>query len=104
MEALLRFLWQLVRGADKTTPDGQTVTIIAAQEGHLSIVQYLVQQGADKNKATPEGVTPLFVAIHQDRTAVVNYLREQGAIWRIGEPPNSSLPTVRYRDDDRDNV
>ena len=34
----------------------------AAEKGHLAVVQYLVEQGADKEKACDTGHTPLYVA------------------------------------------
>ena len=51
--------------------DGTTPLFLAAQLGHLEVVQYLVQQGADKNKATNDGFTPLFSAALKGHLAVV---------------------------------
>lgn len=57
---------------------------IAAQKGHLAVVQYLVvqylvQHGADKEKSTNDGGTPLFIAAQNDQAMVVQYLMQQGA-------------------------
>ena len=32
----------------------------ASQEGHIELVQYLIQNGADVNQTTPAGETGLF--------------------------------------------
>ena len=52
----------------------------AAYDGHLSVVLYLCEQGADK-KATSGGDewTPLHYAAHKGHLPVVQYLCEQGA-------------------------
>jgi ankyrin repeat protein len=47
--------------------------------GHLAIVQYLTQQGADKNKADHDGGTSLMMASQNGHLAVVEYLVLQGA-------------------------
>jgi ankyrin repeat protein len=52
---------------------------VAALEGHLAIVQYLVQQGADINQGL-RGFTALAIATRAGHIAVARYLREQGAI------------------------
>jgi ankyrin repeat protein len=64
------------------TFDGCTPLFIAASWGHLAIVRYLVQQGADKNKAAEIDsvlITPLDVALLMDHFEVAQYLPEQGA-------------------------
>jgi ankyrin repeat protein len=52
---------------------------MAAQEGHLSVVMYLVQQGADKDQADINGATPLLKTVSKGHLSVVKYLVQQGA-------------------------
>jgi ankyrin repeat protein len=47
---------------------------VAAQNGHLSVVKYLIYKGADLNAKTAAGWTPLFVAAHNGHLSVVEYL------------------------------
>jgi len=51
---------------------------LAAQQGHLTVVKCLVEQGADKDKTNNDGVSPLMIAAHQGHSLVVHYLLEQG--------------------------
>jgi ankyrin repeat protein len=51
----------------------------AAEEGHLEVVQCLVQHGADKDKADNECYTPLCIAAVKGYLEVVQYLIQQGA-------------------------
>ena len=61
--------------ADK---DGDFPLIIAATEGYLDIIQYLVEQGAIIEKAT-KGRTALIVAVTNGQLVATRYLLEQGA-------------------------
>ena len=47
--------------------------------GHLSVVQYLCEQGADKEARDNVGLTPLHSAASNGQLPVVQYLCEQGA-------------------------
>ena len=51
----------------------------AASFGHLPIVQYLLQHGADLHKTDNRGLTVLHGAAQNGHIAVVRYLVEQGA-------------------------
>jgi hypothetical protein len=64
-------------GADVTQADvkGVTPLFIAAQQGHLTVVQYLsTVRGIDINKAVHEGCTPLLISAHCGHLIVVKYL------------------------------
>ena len=70
------------QGVDKNQvggPYGQTALGIAAELDHLTVVQYLVDQGADTEKANINSNTPLIYASNQGHVEVVRYLLEQGA-------------------------
>ena len=50
-----------------------------SETGCLAVVQYLLEQGADKEKAKNDGVSPLHIAAQEGHTAVVQFLLQQGA-------------------------
>lgn len=56
-----------------------TPIVVAAQNDHVAVVQYLVQHGADKDKANIAGKTPLHVAALNGHMEMVQYLVQQGA-------------------------
>ena len=51
----------------------------AANKGHLDIVKYLVEQGADMEATNEDNRTPLNDADYIWNYDIVDYLREQGA-------------------------
>ena len=43
-----------------------TPLFVAAHEGHLEVVRFLVESGANKDQGTTDnGATPLFIAAHE---------------------------------------
>jgi ankyrin repeat protein len=78
----------------------------AADKGHLPVVQYLCEQGADKEARDDGGKTPLHKAARHRHLPVVQYLCEQGADKEArtdsGWTPlhfaalNGHLPVVQY--------
>ena len=83
-----------------------TALQIAAAGGIFAIVQYLIQNGADKNVADNTGATALYEAAQNGHLPVVQYLIEQGADKNkanndCADPlsvaaHNGHLPVVRY--------
>ena len=52
---------------------------VAAQRGHHSVVQCLLDAGADKEKTTNDAAAPLHIAAQQGHQAVVQCLLDAGA-------------------------
>ncbi|XP_063923656.1 uncharacterized protein LOC135137835 [Zophobas morio] len=59
--------------------DGSTPLIIASQEGHERIVEYLVKYGAEINRADFYGQTPLYAASSRGHEKIVECLAKCGA-------------------------
>ena len=69
----------------------QTPLYMAARAGHLLIVQFLVQHGAQLNCSTEDGDSPLAASIRSKNFALVQYLLQEGAVvdplQRTGDTP-----------------
>jgi ankyrin repeat protein len=59
--------------------EGLTPLMLASEGGHLGVVRWLVDQGADATKRLQEGWDALVYACIEGRTAVAELLIEQGA-------------------------
>jgi ankyrin repeat protein len=75
---------EVAEGASLESTDhrNKTPLHLAAEQGHMQIVEYLVENGANVNAATPESngaVTPLRFAIGNDDYQMVRYLIQNGA-------------------------
>ena len=57
----------------------ETALIIAACQGHVEIVNLLIEEGVDLNIQNNEGVTAQFCAVFFGRTAIVQILSDAGA-------------------------
>ncbi len=83
MLAALKGLSQLcealiVRGADVNKP-GWTPLHYAATNGHLSVINLLLENYAYIDAASPNGTTPLMMAAHYGNPTTVRMLIEAGA-------------------------
>ena len=67
----LRLLGWNVNGQDY---DGRTALNVAASEGQLAAVKYLVAKGADLSLKDGRGNDPLADAIRENRTSTIDYL------------------------------
>ena len=56
--------------------DGQTLIHIAAQEGQLEIVKYIVDDLEGINPADKEGYLPLYMAAHEGHLEIVKYISQ----------------------------
>ena len=60
-------------GSEKTALD------FAALEGHIDVVEYLLERGANIDSQSTLGITPLMFAAYNNKIDVVKYLVERGA-------------------------
>lgn len=70
-----------------------TPLFMAAGNGHLGIVIFLVEQGVEVNKGHSNGVTPIFIASVKGYLKIVKFLANHGA--DINQPMNDG-PTPLY--------
>ena len=74
--AAVRFQGVEVDNADKNN-NNSTALYIAAEEGQIEVLQFLVEQGADKDKADNNGVTALMISASKGHLDCLRYLVEQ---------------------------
>ena len=75
------------------TNDGATPLYIAAQNGHLEVVRFLVESGANKDQGTADdGATPLYIAAQNGHLEVVRFLLESGANKDQGTADDGATP------------
>jgi ankyrin repeat protein len=72
--------------------DGETPLCAAAKAGHLEIVIFLVDAGADVNGLSAKGGAPLHFAAHFGRRDVVEYLLGAGADPDLVDPNTGQTP------------
>jgi ankyrin repeat protein len=59
--------------------EGMAALIAAVTEGHLEVMECLLEHGADKDKAAIDGWTPLYAAAFWGHSTMAQYLVLQGA-------------------------
>ncbi len=61
------------------TKDGATPAFLAAQNGHVAALEFLLDHGASHATCMINGWSPLFFAAHQGHADVVRLLLARGA-------------------------
>jgi ankyrin repeat protein len=56
-----------------------TPILTASYVGHIEIIEYLIEKGADINSIGDHGLTPLLMAVYNGKFNAVKYLVEHGA-------------------------
>ena len=70
---------RLVARRAQVNQPGWTALHYAAGNGHLAVVEFLLEEGAYIDAQSPNGTTPMMLAARQERATVAKYLVEQGA-------------------------
>ena len=74
-------------------PKGNTLLMLAAYNGHATLVRELLVRGADGNRTNDQGQSPLAGATFKGHDDVVRVLIEGGADPRAGKP--TAIQTAR---------
>ncbi|XP_052072896.1 ankyrin-3-like [Mytilus californianus] len=72
-------LYHCITNVDQCRDDGASPLYIACQEGHIEVVQMLMNNKANINKCTDKGASPLFIACEKRRPKVVQMLINNNA-------------------------
>lgn len=61
------------------TATGMTAVCLAANYGHLEVLEYLIGEGGDVNASCEDGCTPLHLAILEEHIDIITCLLKHGA-------------------------
>ncbi|XP_016103224.1 ankyrin-2 isoform X1 [Sinocyclocheilus grahami] len=73
-------------GAGMLLQNGFTPLYMAAQENHLDVVRYLLENDGNQSIATEDGFTPLAIALQQGHNQVVSLLLEHDTKGKVRLP------------------
>ena len=87
------FCLALVPTKTKTKQMMEQPLFVAAQNGHLEVIRFLVESGANRDRGrTDTGGTPLFIAAQRGHLEVVRFLVESGANKDQGRTNDGATP------------
>ena len=69
--------WKLVLTKIKTQNQGASPLYIAAINGHLDVVLFLVEVGVDKDQTQNQAATPLYIAAQNGYPCLILYLNNR---------------------------
>lgn len=78
---------------------GVTALAAACHAGHLDVVRWCVDRGADINKGNMDGVTPVATAAARGHLAIVKELTERGANVTKGNADGDSVVAIACWED-----
>jgi ankyrin repeat protein len=76
---------------EKRTATGMTAVCLAATNGHVNVLRYLLAKGGKVNFQCPDGCTPLHLAILEERVDTVDFLMKHGAD-KTAKTPEGETP------------
>ncbi|KAF5565098.1 ankyrin protein [Fusarium napiforme] len=97
-DAIQRCQLLLATGADINADFGSTELKSAVASGHVELVKFLMEAGADVN-ASKTGMTALEVAVHNNNTELAKLLVEAGATFNTSSVQISSLQLALSKND-----
>ncbi|CAK8683278.1 myotrophin homolog [Clavelina lepadiformis] len=71
------------------TDKGTPILVVATDYGHVDVMKYLIEKGADVNKSNSAGITPILVAIWEENYEAVQLLLQKGA-KKNGKSPDGT--------------
>ena len=81
---------------------GLLALVMAAREGHLSVVEWCIQQGVDVNGQLPWGFTALMMAARDGRQDVVECLIAHGANPKLKNRDDETALSLAIENDEDD--
>ncbi|KAH8249125.1 hypothetical protein KR032_006264 [Drosophila birchii] len=71
----------------------------AADFGHLNVLEFLIDIGADVDRKDKHGITPILAAIWEGHTSCVEYLLKKGASKSGSTPDGQSYLEAAEKDE-----
>ena len=99
----LQVLWEEA-GANLETPDNRRATPlhIAAYNGHLDVVEYLLTEGVEMDVVDDNDNSPISLAAQQGHFRVVRLLIERGASWNFQLPDGRTILHILAENNEAD--